>query len=118
MLGKIQVDPSLDDFYKLVVEQKETVLVVGPLLWGMRQGEGMERLRPLLRRILWIAAIATLPAMVIQNPELSVFLKVFRRREIWGAWQIGLLQLVVYWPIGYVVASAIGQHRHRRMASI
>jgi hypothetical protein len=37
--------------------------------------------------------------MVIQNPELSVFLKVFRRREIWGAWEIWLLQLVVYWPV-------------------
>jgi hypothetical protein len=94
------------------------LLVVGPSLWGMRQGEGMERLRPLLRRILWIAAIATLPAMVIQNPELSVFLKVFRRREIWGAWQTWLLQLVVYWPVGYLVASAIWRHRHRRMAAI
>jgi hypothetical protein len=96
----------------------QALLVVGPSLWGMRQGEGMERLRPLLRQILWIAAIATLPAMVFQNPELSVFLKVFRRREIWSAWQIWLLQLVVYWPVGYLVASAIGRHWHRRMASI
>jgi hypothetical protein len=72
------------------------LLVVGPSLWGIGQGGQTERLRPLFRKVLWIAAIATLPAMVVQNPELSVFLKVFRRREIWGAWQIWLLQLVVY----------------------
>jgi hypothetical protein len=96
----------------------QTVLVVGPSLWGMRQGEGIARLQPLLRTILYIASIATLAAMVIQNPDLWVFLRVFRRPGIWDGWQIRLLQLVVYWPVACLVASAIGRHRHRRMASI
>src|ERR1700680_1135447 len=61
------------------------LLVVGPSLWGIRQGERSERLRPLLRRVLWIAAIATLAAMVIQNQELWVFLHVYGRPGIWGA---------------------------------
>jgi hypothetical protein len=96
----------------------QAALVVGPSLWGMRQGEGIARLQPLLRSILYIASIATLAAMVIQNPDLWVFLRVFRRPGIWDGWQIRLLQLVVYWPVGYLVASAIGRHWHGRIASI
>jgi hypothetical protein len=43
----------------------QALLVVGPSLWGMRRGAGMGTSRPLLRKTLWIAAIATLAAMVI-----------------------------------------------------
>lgn len=96
----------------------QAVLVVGPSLWGMRRGAGMAGLRPLLRKILWIATLATLAAMVIQNPELGVFLHIYGHAGIWDGWQIGFLQLVVYWPLGYLVASAIGRRWHRKMASI
>lgn len=103
------------EMFPLIVQ---AVLVVGPSLWGMRQGAGMVRLRSLLRKILWIVAIATLAAMVIQNPELWVFLKVYRRSGILEGWQIRLLQPVVYWPIGYLVTTAIRRRGHRRIASI
>jgi len=78
----------------------------------------MAGLRPLLRKILWIAAIATLGAMVIQNPELWVFLHVYGSPDIWDVWPIWLLQVVVYWPVGYLVAGAIARHGHSKMASI
>ena len=96
----------------------QAVLVVGPSLWGMRQGAGMARLRPLLRKILWAAAIATLAAMLIRNPELGLFLRIYGRPGIWDGWHIGFLQLVVYWPLGYLVASAIGRRWRRKMASV
>jgi hypothetical protein len=95
----------------------QAVLVVGPSLWGMRQGEGIARLQPLPRTILYIASIATLAAMVIQNPDLWVFLKIFRRTGIWDG-EIRLLQLVVYWPVGYLVAGALGRRWHAGIASI
>jgi hypothetical protein len=76
-------------------------LVLIPSVWGMRQGLQVARLRPLLRTIVWTAAIATLAAIAIEN---------------WGfvtvGWQTRLMQLVVYWPIGYLVVSAIGRRRH------
>jgi hypothetical protein len=96
----------------------QALVVVGPSLWGMRRGARMSANRPLLRKMLWIAAIATLAAMLIQNPELWMFLKIFSRPGIWNGWQIWLLQPVVYWPVGYLVAGAIRRHWHRRVASI
>ena len=103
------------EMFPLIVQ---LVLVVGPSLCGMRQGSGIARLRPLLRKILWIAAIATVAAMVFQNPELGLFLRIYGRPGIWDGWHIGFLQLVVYWPLGYLVASAIGRNRRPRITSI
>ncbi len=103
------------EMFPLIVQ---AVLVVGPSLWGMRQGVEVARLRPLLRTILWTAAIATLATLVIQNPDLWLFMNTHRRPGIWDGWQIRLLQLVVYWPVGYLVASAIGRRWCGRIASI
>jgi hypothetical protein len=85
------------EMFPLVIQ---AVLVVGPSLWGMRQGAGMARLRPLLRKILWTAAIATLAAMVIQNPELWVFLRVYGRPGIWRVGQYGYYSLLCTGRLG------------------
>lgn len=92
------------------------VLVAVPALWGMRQGADAGRFPALLRIVLWAAAIATLTSMVIQEPEFGFFLKAYRRAGLWQGWQMRLLQFVVYWPAGYLVANAIGRRRRGRIA--
>jgi hypothetical protein len=87
----------------------QAFLVAVPSLLGMRNGAEVGRLRPLLRTVLWTAAIATLSALVIQEPGFGLFLNAYRRPGIWQGWQIQLLHFVVYWPIGYLGASAIGR---------
>jgi hypothetical protein len=87
-------------------------LVLVPSVWGMRQAISVARLRPLFRTILWTAAIATLAAIAIRTGLVPVW----PLRQL-NSSQAPLLQLVVYWPIGYLVLSAIGRRRHGRIAS-
>jgi hypothetical protein len=55
-----------------------------------------------------MAAIAALVAVVIQNPDLWMFLKLY---SLVGTsshgWQGGLLQLLAYWPLVFMLAIAI-----------
>jgi hypothetical protein len=88
----------------------QALLVAVPSLWGMRQSADVRRFAPLLRIVLWTAAIGTLTMLVIQEPGLGFFLNVH--------WQPGMLRLVVYWPVAYLVASAIWRRWHGRAASI
>jgi hypothetical protein len=72
-------------------------------LLGMRQGADVRRLTPPLRLILWAAAIGTLTMLVIQEPGVGFFLKVH--------WHPRMLQLLVYWPVVYLAATAIRRLR-------
>jgi hypothetical protein len=86
----------------------QAVLVLLPALWGMREGARAVRFRLLLRAILWTAAFAALVAVVIQDPDLWMFLKLFRLvGTSWHGWQGGLLQLLAYWPLMFMLAIAI-----------
>jgi len=86
----------------------QAVLVLLPALWGMREGARAVRLRPFLRTILWTAAIASLVAVVIQSPDLWMFLKLYWRAGTpWHGWQGRLLQLCAYWPLVFMLAVAI-----------
>jgi hypothetical protein len=118
--------PSLPDynapvfeltFYRLIFPLiVQAVLVVVPALWGLRQGAGVARVRPLFRAILCVVAVATLAAMLIQIPELGFFLKTYRRPWI-RQWE-ARLQFVVYWPVGYLVATSIGRRWRLGIGSI
>jgi len=93
----------------------QAVLVLLPSIWGMRRGLRLAKNPPLLRAILWTAAIATLAGLMAQDwievwawfrPSDHLSLSAFGagfRREIWR------LQLVVYWPVVYMAAGAIGR---------
>jgi hypothetical protein len=94
----------------------QAVLVLVPSLWGMRRGTDVGRFPTLLRIVLWTAAIGTLTMLVVQEPGFVFFLKAYWLRRIWQSWQIRLLQVVVYWPVGYLVASAIWRRWHRKTA--
>ena len=106
-------------FYRVMLPViVQTLLVVVPSLWGMRQGVELARLRPLLRSILWAAAIATLAEMVIESQVLWFFFNLFGRAWSWQGWSMRLLQVVAYWPVGYLISSAIWRRSHRGIAAI
>jgi hypothetical protein len=91
----------------------QAVLVLLPALWGMREGARTVRFRLSLRTILWVAAIASLVAVVIQKPELWMFLKLYRRAGTsWIGRQGGLLQLFAYWPLVFMLSTAITRRLH------
>lgn len=96
----------------------QTVLVAIPSLFGMRQGAEARRFTPLVRIVLWTAAIGTLILLLIQEPGFVFFLKAFWLRRIWQSWQIRWLQFLVYWPVVYFAAGAIRQRWHRRTVAV
>ena len=96
-------------FYRIVFPLiVQAVLVLLPALWGMREGARAVRLRPLLRMILWTAAIAALVGVVIHDPDLWMFLRLYRLvGTSWHGWHGRLLQLLGYWPLVFMLAVAI-----------
>jgi hypothetical protein len=101
----------------------QTVLVALSALWGMRQGTGAVRLGLRFRVALWTAVVATLAAMVIQERGLWLFLNghianAYLHPGLWMGWAIRLLQFVVFWPVVYLVANAIGRRWHGRMVPV
>jgi hypothetical protein len=86
----------------------QAFLVLVPALWGMREGARTVGFRPLLRAILWTAAIAALVAVVVQNPDMWMFLGIYRQVGNSG-WQGRLLQLFAYWPLVFMLAIAIAR---------
>jgi hypothetical protein len=89
-------------FYSLMFPLAlQLLLVLLPALWGMRMGL-LPATRPLIYAILWAAAIVTLAGW----------------RWFWwpwpsqAMWKLQLLLLARFWPLGYLVATAIW-HRRR-----
>ena len=90
----------------------QAVLVAVPSLWGMRQGAGVGRFPALLRMVLWSVAISTLTGLAIREAGFLFFLKAYWLQPIWQGWLVRVLRIVVYWPVGYVVANAIWRRWH------
>lgn len=78
-----------------------TFLVLVPSLLGVQWGFEIARFPLILRMGLWIAAIATVLRIIFFNPILL-------------AWQ-PQLRLIVYWPIAFIVATAIGRRWQARL---
>jgi len=103
-------------FYRVMLPLiVQAVLVAVPSLLGMRQARDAGRFTPLLRMVLWTAAIGTLILLLIQEPGFVFFLHAYWLRRTWQGWQI--LQYVVYWPVAYLVATAIWRRWHGRTAA-
>ena len=96
----------------------QTILVAVPAVWAMRRGASARKLPTLVSLSLWIAATLTVIAMAIQEPGLRFFLRHYRQLAIWHGWLTRLLQLVVYWPIGYLVLSPLERQWHGRVRPI
>ncbi len=92
----------------------QAFLVVLPSLCGMREGLRLAKLPPLLLTIVWTAAIATLAAIAIQSWVWWRFPNAYTRPASWNGWQMRLLQLVVYWPIGLFIVNGSWRGLARR----
>jgi len=109
-------------FYRVLLPLiVQGVLVALPAVWGLRQGLEAVRFRLPLRISLWIAAVATLAAMVIQDQAFWLFLnshvvRAYRQPGNWLGWGIRLLQSVVFWPVAYLVVREVGRRWQRRIA--
>lgn len=96
----------------------QAVLVAVPALWAMLEGAKAEKLNPTLRTALWTLAVLTVAAILTQTPGLSFFLWAFSSAKSWHTWQILLPRVVVYWPVAYIVSSAVARRRQERLAAV
>ena len=87
----------------------QAISVVMPAVWGIREGAGVTSFRRMLRMGLWTAAIASLMTMVAQNPDIWIFLRVPMRQGFPQSWPGKLREMVVYWPVVFLVAITIGR---------
>jgi hypothetical protein len=83
----------------------QTTLIFLPSLWGMHQG--LQPPSRLLQAILWVVAVVVAPSVG------SLFWWPFH-----GSWQMRLLLLAAYWPVGYLAVTEIGRRWHHRIGSI
>jgi hypothetical protein len=99
--------------FPLVVQ---AFLVALPALWGLAQGLGVAGFRLRFRIAFSLAAVLTLSAMVMGNRAFWPWLinthivNAHREPGSWLGWGMRLFQFLVFWPVAYVVVSAI---RHR-----
>ncbi|MGH9495285.1 MAG: hypothetical protein ACRD3B_09830 [Candidatus Sulfotelmatobacter sp.] len=100
------------DMLPLIVQ---AILVAIPALWGLRQGLDTAKLGPVLRAILWTAAITTLAGVAISEPGFWIFLGPYVSKIYANAWLRNSLlyaHFVAYWPLVYLAALAVRRHRH------
>ena len=104
--------------FSLIVD---ACFVAIPALWAMSQGARAARLRPAMRRIVWIAVIASIAVLFLRVAEPFVLLGANPRT--WPVWQMRLLyslalclSVAVYWPIAYLAVKAIGERRRESKA--
>jgi hypothetical protein len=95
----------------------QVMLVAAPFLWGMQQGTNARGFRPGIRVALWTAAIGTLALLTVQEPGFGVLREANWLQRIWQTWPMHLLQLIAYWPVGYLAAREISSRWHDRAAS-
>jgi hypothetical protein len=107
-------------FYRVVFPLLvQAVLVAVPALWGMHEGVDVERISPALRKVVWVAGISSLIALLIQEPGFVflLLLKAGMRPQMWHGWPlplhfvVQLLHWVAYWPLAYWFTRAL---EHRR----
>ena len=96
-------------FYRVMLPLiVQALLVVIPSVSGMRHGAKAANLRRSLRLALWTLAFAAIASMVIQD-QFWLFPGQHLQAVIQWVSQTYLLQFVAYWPVGYLVTSAIGR---------
>ena len=91
----------------------QALFVVLPALWGMRVGGHAAGLRPALQTFVWIAVITALGSMVIQTPDLWIFLGVPPRAWMVPSWKMQFLRLAVLWPVVYWAVAFVSRQWHR-----
>jgi hypothetical protein len=77
----------------------------------MCRAERVERNRPLVRTILWTAAIATLPAIAIQT---GLAAAPYSEGNISSS----IAQAVGYWPMVYFAIAGLARHRRGKVIQV
>ena len=93
----------------------QLVLVLVPSVWGMCQALSAASLRPLVRTVIWTVAIAALAVIAIRSGLLP---DSYSHPGNSNSSHAPLLQLVVYWPAGYLVIREIERRWRGRIASL
>jgi hypothetical protein len=88
-------------------------LVMVPLLWAMRYGAGLRQLPTVIRVLLLAVASVAVITMTIQQPGLGFFLRAYRPLALLRGWPRALLQFLIYWPIAYLLVSALTHRFHK-----
>jgi hypothetical protein len=101
--------------YPLIVQ---AALVAVPAVWTMRLGAGIRRWSLPIRAALLLAAALTVVEMMVREPGLGFSLKAYKQLAILRGWPRGLLQIIVYWPLGYFAVSTIARRWHGRVREI
>lgn len=96
-------------FYRVVFPLfVQVALVLLPALWGMRQGAKLSGFSRVGQVTLWAAAILGLAAIALRS---SVWWELFTNWRIpaavFASSQLHLLDLMVYWPVAYWIATAM-----------
>jgi hypothetical protein len=103
-------------FYRVIFPLiVQLALVLFPSVWGMRQALSAAGLRPLVRTVIWIVATAALAVVAIRAGLLP---DLYSHRGSSISSHARLLQLAVYWPVGYLVIRAIEPRWRGRIASL
>ena len=115
----VQNDPVFAlTFYRVMLPLiVQAVLVVIPAVSGLRKGVEAAIFRPVLRASLWMMAFAAIGTTVIQNSMWLLPRPHLPQTAIWMASQMHVLEFVVYWPAGYLIARTIGRRWQRRITS-
>jgi hypothetical protein len=87
----------------------QTILVLPVSLWGMTRGLRLAKFPLLLQTILWAVIVISV---------LGAIQTWLRWWPFASSWQMRLLRLVVYWPVGYMIATAIGRRWHGESVSV
>jgi hypothetical protein len=95
----------------------QAFLVVIPSVSGMRQGAEAARFHPFLRAVLWTVAFAAIATMLIED-RFWLFPSQHWQAAIQRASQTYLLNVIPYWPAGYLVTSAFRRHWSPKIASV
>jgi hypothetical protein len=113
----VQNDPVFAlTFYRVMLPLiVQAFLVVIPSISGMRQGTEAARFRPSLRVALWTVAFAAIATMVIQD-RFWLFPSQHLQAAIQRASQTYLLNVIPYWPAGYLMTNAVRRRRSLRTA--
>lgn len=100
-------DPvSANFFYRLVFPLiVQTLLVAAPALCGVAAAGQFRVSHPLLRACMWMAAIATVGALLVREPGFGLLFYRHSLASLNGP--ISLLELVAYWPIPYLLTIGI-----------
>lgn len=97
----------------------QAIVVVLPAIWGMRRGRRFSGSHSLLNLMIWTAVMATVLVMLLEVPGLGLVIWTHAGPSAVNvlAHLVRGLRLLVYWPVVYLILSALWRVRVQRLAA-